>query len=819
MQNLNQINKYLLKKKEQIIIEKDQNDILAEKVNPNIVLGLLANLDTWGYTVDRNLIPKLFDLSEDTLVHKFYEPLVETLKEIKGDDVSYENMLFKNFPDSCRNIEHEELSNMRFVGYFTGVLDYIFDKSITHDIPWDGEKEDRKEAAPISVERLRIISEGTLDDFESMIRNMLQSKAALSPFDKAIIEFALKSEDIDNRRIIPMEIPYKENWAFLFQFAFDNPDIKIPMEFRNFNDFVRGCVALSGGDISLSTKPELRSFKNQERIRLLDMLDRSCRKYPEAMRESMMSPYNQRFIGNVLQKGWHMNSNYQKYVRTLNKVIEQAEKGYSKRAKVEMALEQGRFVDAAKLAESISSGELARRANYLLTNCKPSEEKDIMDIIGRNLRKVDISVLLNLKNTVEHTNKEDVKVAFPKGVTAYAHAFENKRAAGKQISPMIKDELVLRIYLAIVEQLRENKPLGKIYVDERLKHCPVPFSSRNANGENRCAERGTSFELNKETKVIRAFCYKQIKNNPNFVDLSVSFLNRNFDLVEQCSWTNLQTNEEHPMAVHSGDNPNCSNGFAEFIDIDLEQLKTYAQSRDINYAAFHVLSWGYIPFSNMDRCFFGIMERESVASDLVSKEDLKKLRELGFDNVEYRNYHQPIYYYHLTQAERDAIGYKQEKVFDPASVEYRNDIKGNGVANVPMIYDVKNDRFIIADIECRGNSPFIKSSDKSDSLFKATGSSILSVENLHGATAQACYAIVNMEKPNMYDLAMYNVAAKGEITDNIEEADTIFTMTKDNLPELKEGTEVISIYDREVITADMLIANKEPEIIREEVEK
>ena len=89
------------------------------------------------------------------------------------------------------------------------------------------------------------------------------------------------------------------------------------------------------------------------------------------------------------------------------------------------------------------------------------------------------------------------------------------------------------------------------------------------------------------------------------------------------------------------------------------------------------------------------------------------------------------------------------------------------------------------------------------------------VEELHGAAAQACYAIVNMEKPNLYDLAMYNAQVRAEeIVDRVEDADTIFVANKDNLPELKENAQVISIYDRDIITADLLMTN-----IPEEVEK
>ena len=165
------------------------------------------------------------------------------------------------------------------------------------------------------------------------------------------------------------------------------------------------------------------------------------------------------------------------------------------------------------------------------------------------------------------------------------------------------------------------------------------------------------------------------------------------------------------------------------------------------------------------------------------------------------------------------IGYKQEKVFDPASVEFRNDIKSKGVANTPMLYDVDNNRMIVVDLEATIQNPFIHAKNNSKSLFQPYPDT-LTVENLCGAAAQACYGIVNMEKPNMYELAMYNVRARhGEITDNIEEADTIFAVSKDQLPETKEGAEVITIYDKDIITSNLMMSDPEKEEIIEEIEK
>ena len=45
--------------------------------------------------------------------------------------------------------------------------------------------------------------------------------------------------------------------------------------------------------------------------------------------------------------------------------------------------------------------------------------------------------------------------------------------------------------------------------------------------------------------------------------------------------------------------------------------------------------------------------------------------------------------------------------------------------------------------------------------------------NISGITA-VCYSMVNMQKPNLYDLITLNVRARGEFTSDREEADLVF---------------------------------------------
>ena len=871
---LKKMNYFLMNKREAICVENssEADSVLSKTVEPSIVLGFAANLDTWGYRFDQEVINKLLTLSESSVI-ELYNGLVETLKEIKGDDVDQSNFLFKNFPDSCKRIDIDTLSNNRFVSYYAALVDLIFDEDIVKEINWDGEEiTERKDA---NHDNIRIISLATIDDFKQIPKNLLSSRMSMSEFDKEIIDFAI--ENFDSKEIIPNEIPFKENWAYIVKKEFEGK-INYNVKFDTLTDMIRAAVALSDGDITLSKKPELKKFDNKTKNKLLKKLEDASKRNPDLVLNSLLKKRNQRFIDTVMKRYWHISSekNIKKFPN-LNELIEKSKTMYSNLSLAEQSKEKHKYLMAANYYLKNSAGEFIRRLNTLVINANENEKEAILKLAEKNIDKVAPAVLLNVKNAA--LSQENFKTAFIKGNTAKVHAFENKtildEKTANRIAKMVDD--------SIKRQLSNKEELGNVYIDPNLKECPIPFAGRNNNGKNRSVERGTKMLADKSKNIIRGFCYKKYKHG-GFYDLSASFLNDKFSLIEQCSWTQLKTSENDPISIHSGDNSNCRDGLTEFIDVNLDALKkdninklkfniekikdkekvtkitnyidnmisndenvidgltAYAQEnndkellniiqetseKEIRYVAFQVFAWNGVPFDNMDRVFFGIMERDGMANDLVTKNDINRLKAAGIDTYSINN-GRDIYYYQLNKEQIKLVkDYKQEVVFDPATVEHRIDLTGKSLCKIPMMYDVKENKYIFMDLDVQchdGNTVFINSSKCRPEDLRNKESHVprnminiqrdraLMIEDFVGPVAQACYSIVYANKPNLYDLFEINAKARnGNIVDNIEEADIIYTTDY-----IENEKDVITPFDRDIITADYLTITKENEIVQEE---
>ncbi len=64
--------------------------------------------------------------------------------------------------------------------------------------------------------------------------------------------------------------------------------------------------------------------------------------------------------------------------------------------------------------------------------------------------------------------------------------------------------------------------------------------------------------------------------------------------------------------------------------------------------------------------------------------------------------------------------------------------------------------------------------------------------------------ILDTYKPKMAKLARLNAIARGEIVDDISEADIIFTDKKDNLVDVIQNARIITPFDTEIISSELL---------------
>ena len=91
------------------------------------------------------------------------------------------------------------------------------------------------------------------------------------------------------------------------------------------------------------------------------------------------------------------------------------------------------------------------------------------------------------------------------------------------------------------------------------------------------------------------------------------------------------------------------------------------------------------------------------------------------------------------------------------------DLTSDSEVSIPVIFDCKERKFIWCDMNLK---------------IAGTGYGGNNLEsNLHGVTA-TCYGLANMHKPNLYDLVYFNALARGEIVNDRNEADIIFSNDK-----------------------------------------
>lgn len=427
-----------------------------------------------------------------------------------------------------------------------------------------------------------------------------------------------------------------------------------------------------------------------------------------------MLRYKNRWIrvGERLHPGEYKTGQYSNARLAFDK-LRNNEKIQTFNSKVDYNMKDKNFEKAILLLQK-RPGELARRLDYLLRTV--DKKNNVINTFKDVANKVSTPVLLQIKEHFKNRQEElSTRVFFPKGCLARSYAIENKLP---DIDKKYCDAIVKICENALVEIYKSKDFMGNVYLSEEYKNYTVPFSQRSASKSLRTIVRGSRIKLKESAKAMRAFIWWTNMGNGNSgrvdIDLSATIFDENWNYINHVSYTRLRDKEMN--VYHSGDITNGGDvngiGVSEFLDVDIESVAN-AGGR---YVAYQVYSYSEQTFGNLPHAMFGWMEREDV---------------------------------------------KSGEIYEPKTVEQKMDLTSQSTVCIPVIFDCVEREFIWCDMNV----------SLDDYYYHRGGNNVES--NLMGVAA-TCYSIVNMKKPNLYDLINLHIRARGLRVENKGEADIVF---------------------------------------------
>lgn len=634
---MNATNKILLRRKNLLIVEPINADYEQTKNEQALVVTMMKNVQSLGFTFSKELFEALSHMNRDEL-KVFYSDLIPALKELVGADVEY-NPMYPNFPTQVAEMDGIELFINAIVHYWSfGTL-----------MP-EYEKDERLPL--IDVNKMALLSTGNHEDLMEIFKNLVASKTSLSAQDKEDVTTIIK-DCADYANYLPDEIPLKENVALIGKLIIEEAPVKsasaISKYFRTATDVLRLVTALSDGDISLAGKTKYRNLKRRERRMILDLLA-NCGNITEDL---FRYQYEWIRVAEILHP---FEYNYPRY-KNVNKAFDTLrndKKPLMFGGKVQAAILRKDMKAAADLLKS-RPGEFARQLDKVLRDS--DNPAYILECFKSVAVEISAPVLLQVRQHFIGRMAETpnpVRVFFPKGNLAKAMSIKNELPA---IDKTICQNVAKACRDALIEQYKSKESLGKVYVDEEFKNYLVPFSQRSASSTNKSVVRGSQLPIKSDATAVRAFIWWTNTSKGNGwdagrvdIDLSAAIYDSDWNYVEHVSYTRLRSGKM--KAFHSGDITNGgslnSKGVAEFIDVDID-----AVAENGRYIVYQVYNYTGQHYSSLENCRFGWMEREDVQSG---------------------------------------------EIFEPTTVNMVMDVNAEGVTAIPVIFDCVERKFIWCDM-------------------------------------------------------------------------------------------------------------------------
>lgn len=547
----------------------------------NVLAALQKNLESLGFLLAEDVIERLRVLSP-TQVDAFYRRLIKDLKALVGAHRTF-TPFYPNFPDQVMAAPEADL-------YFNAIRYYL-----TGDRP-AFDKAERPELS--DAPKYRIIRLGTREDFEGIFTLLARSKSPFAPQDAEDVAWFVAQYRDDIKRLLPDEIPCKENLAVLGTLLLAHvadADAVIGPHMKTATDVLRLAVAMSGGDVSLKTAcRRFGKFRRRERALLLAWVERAPNRTEDMLR------WKPRWVrlGERLHPGEYA-TRFPLAAAAFD-VLRNDRPFETLNGRVETALRAGDTGVALDLLDT-RPGELARRLDHLarMSVDPAAVVRRFADRAGQVSTPVLLQVLTHFRN---RPAPGELRAFFPKGQLGNLFA---TTAPLPEVPADVSAGLAAVCEGALLTRFSALPPLGACYLDPRLASYRVPFARRSAAKALRTLIRGSRVPLPK-CSALRFFVWWKNGRSRADIDLSAAMYGADYKHVDTLAYYNLKSFGAH----HSGDITDAPNGAAEFIDVDIGRCA----EKKVRYVVMVLSSYTEQPYCELPECFAGWMGRERPAS-------------------------------------------------------------------------------------------------------------------------------------------------------------------------------------------------------------
>ena len=597
--------------------------------------------------------------------------------------------------------------------------------------------------------KVKVLQLGSEADVRQIFDNICTSRTSISRTDREDVAYLFETENMK----LPDNIPHKENAAYISALYLQKNPLARVSGLRKYiktaTDVLRLVTAMSDGDVSLAENTRYRSFSRRQRRMIMELLS-GCPNIEEDMLR-----YKERWI-RIGERIHPSEFDCSRYTLAYDRAINAFDKLRNNRkietfaGKVEFDLAYGEYESA--LAELVKRpGELARRLDQLL---RVAHKESVIRSFASVAEKVSTPVLLQVREHFLHRAEQaDGRVFFPKGSLAKCHSERNNLP---DIDEKYCQEVIRICENALVKIYGQREPMGKVYLSEDYRNYVVPFSQRSASKAMKTIVRGSRLPMDSQTNAVRAFIWwtnmdkcdlESYDDGRVDIDLSAAIFDENWNYMEHVSYTNLKSAKY--KACHSGDivngGPVDGDGVSEFLDVDVDSVVRCGA----RYVVYQVYSFTCQTYADMPHAMFGWMERADVDSG---------------------------------------------EIYEPKMVEQKLDLTAGSMVCIPVIFDCVKREFIWCDMNMSLSGVHMN-----------TGGNNLE-SNLSGVAA-VCYSMVNVKKPDLYDLIALNVMGRGVLVDNREDADIVFDTAlylNNDTVENERDKMVITPYDTELFMGEYL---------------